>query len=177
MNKLFTYLCILLFAVVSAIVFPACGSDEEELNLTATDIPNFSIRILVKSENGDNLFDPAFEGNLLNSNINAVYKEKTYQLKDIQSIYPSRLVGLYYFGLFYGEKVEDKYVLTFGEFSGDVPYENGSVVIQWEDGTEDVITFSSKQVRGKKGTTIYRSFSLNGEFVTDELFPLLEIVK
>lgn len=177
MKKLFTYLCILLFAVVSTIVLPACSSDEKELNLTGTDIINYSIRILVKSENGDNLFDPAFEGNLLNSNINAVYKEKTYQLRDIQSIHSSRVIGLDYLGLFYGEKVEDKYVLTFGEFSGGAPYENESVVIQWEDGTEDVITFSSKVVRGEKGITIYRSFSLNGEFVTDEPFPLLEIIK
>ena len=57
-----------------------------------------------------------------------------------------------------------KYFLTFGEFNGDDTFDNEKVIIDWNDGTQDVITFSSKLIWKSKNKPVFdRKFCLNGK--------------
>ena len=54
--------------------------------------------------------------------------------------------------------------LTFGEFNGDDTFDNEKVIIDWNDGTQDVITFSSKLIWKSKNKPVFdRKFCLNGK--------------
>ena len=105
--------------------------------------------------------------------INATYQNETY-VKDVSSkAYLAIMYGLRSIQLRNGQ-----YALTFGELDGADTYKNETIILDWGDGTQDVVTFSS-ELKWKKHEPVFnRSYKLNGveveEFTSS---PIIQIRK
>lgn len=126
------------------------------------DFAPIELHIAVQDGQGNDLLNPETPGNLTQQGIKAIYNGKTYE-KDAPvsqtKTYLAHFKGLQTMNLETG-----KYVITFGEFNGDNTFDNEQVIIDWNDGTQDVITFSSKLTwKSKKKPLFDRKFCLNGK--------------
>lgn len=150
-------LCFLMLsAVVAGILFTSCKKD-----VLYWDVPPLILYICVTDENGNNLLDPEVEGNITNEEITAIYGGKTF-FKDVPSEKPKLKYYLASFrGLYTDWRKELGVCLCFGEFFGDVNYDNEEVTIVWSDGTKDVLTFSQKV--DDNDTKRSNEFLLNGK--------------
>lgn len=124
------------------------------------DIAPIVLYISVQDAAGNDLLNPETPGNIANQGIKAIYKDKTYE-KDIPVAQTKAYLAILY-GL---QTIKDKsgrYYLAFGEFDGAKTFEDESVTIDWNDGSTDVITFSSKLTWVAKKPVTNRKFCLNG---------------
>ena len=74
----------------------------------------------------------------------------------------------YWNGLYTFEK-DGKYYLHFGEFTPEKDYHGEMFVIDWNDGTKDMISFDLYISWKKQNPTVHKNIYLNGEEVKDDL--------
>ena len=102
-----------------------------------------TFQIKVQDEHGKDLLDPANDNTwLLGTSIH--YRGITVDLDETGISAPAtKELPAIYQG-FRLEKGSDHYYLAFGEFSGGSEYDNECLMIQWPDGTMNVITYTRK---------------------------------
>lgn len=158
------FFCSLFVSLACLVGFTACNNsnDEGDDDMILWDFAPIVLYIEVQDAQGNDLLNPETPGCIAQQGIKAIYNGKTYE-KDIPVVqtrdYLARLYGLQTI-----KSKAGKYVLTFGEFNGDDTFDNEQVTIDWNDGTQDVITFSSKLTwKSEKEPAINRKFYLNGK--------------
>lgn len=109
------------------------------------DIHPFELNIVVVNEQGDNLMNPLVENNLTQSGITAHFRDSIYQLYDFNDYKRTR----YYLPKLYGLTFQDPllngyYRMNFGELDGTDDIDNERFVINWQDGTTNVISIDRK---------------------------------
>lgn len=156
--------------------FTGCGNDDEEINMTENDV---LICISVVSSKGD-LLDPDVEGNILSTNISAVFQNKTYKY-DINNT-----ISTTSWNLAWGQ-VGKTNVLMFGILPEYTAFNEEPLTIKWADGSEDTITITVKPdcyytdyINTEE--IVYKEhpfwFWLNGELVGDHSsWPVITIRK
>ena len=154
----FKSLTMIVFLSLNLSCFMACQNSDPKV----WDIYPTIILISVEDSQGNDMLNTSIEGNIANSGIRAIYKERIFEkdsiVYDISRAYMARLRGLQTDSLING-----KYVLSFGEFNGDDNFKNEKIVIDWNDGTQDTIAFDSKFSWKNKKPSVKRKYYLNGE--------------
>lgn len=151
-------LSLLFISLLCLAGFTACDNSDDMI----WDFTPIVLYISVQDTQGNDLLNPEIPGNIAKQGIKAIYKEKTY-IKDAP-IPQTKAYMAILTGLQTKKNKEGKYFLAFGEFNGDQTFENEKVVINWNDGTQDVITFSSKLTWKSRNKPVFnRKFSLNGK--------------
>jgi hypothetical protein len=100
---------------------PTCPESEEPIYPDSEwDFSSDDLAMILVDSDGNNLLDPDYAGNILDRNITATYKGKTYSVNDATEAgtraYPPKWYGLR-FGVFYGYSGDKGTpALLFGEF-------------------------------------------------------------
>ncbi len=143
------------------ILFTACSSDNEDNNMI-WDFAPIELHISVQDAQGHDLVNPETPGNIAKQGIKAIYKDKIYD-KDAP-VNQTKAYMAQFNGLQTEKTKEGNYFLTFGEFNGDKTFTDEKITIDWNDGTQDVITFSSKLTWKSQNEPVFdRKFYLNGK--------------
>lgn len=151
-----------LLSLLCAVGFTACDEIETEGDNMIWDFAPIELYIAVQDAEGNDLLNPDTPGNIANQGIKAIYKETIYE-KDAP-VSQTKAYMPHFRGLQTIKSKEGVYILTFGEFAGDKTFDNEQVIIDWNDGTKDVITFSNKlSWKSKNEPVIDRTFNLNGK--------------
>lgn len=131
----------LLLVFISLGLFISCDNDEV---IYKTPVP-IELKIEVTDAQGNDLMNPLVEGNIRSHAIKAVYKGEVYSFNQTEvTLFPLEEIGLYTKitgipNVAYGKK----YLLTFGPFDIHEDFMNEEVIIEWGDGSSDVINFSN----------------------------------
>lgn len=138
---------IALFAVV-AIVTTACDN-EEERGLMVWDFVNYAVEFAVEfAKTGEDLLDPATEGNILEQEIKVIYNGTEYPRWTkaglgawfIEDITSTRYNMPMPFALRWGwSNSAYSYLVAFGEFDPTQDFHQESFIIDWGDGTQNEI--------------------------------------
>lgn len=117
------YLLTHIIAAIMLISLNCCNINNDMI----WDMTPAGVYITITDKNGNNLLDPAVEGNLVGEKMKIVYEDKAYdaiwEREDLpletRYYYPT-FYGLLWDGVWYGEAFETKpnYLLYFGEFDG-----------------------------------------------------------
>ena len=167
------YLYGMLLLFLSVTCFTACSDDEDEYLIW--DFYPIILQIAVQDAQGNDLLNPETPGSIANSGIKAIYKGVTYEKDSV--IIPTKAYMAHFGGLQTVKAENGQYILTFGEFNGDDTFDHEEVVIDWNDGTKDVINFSSKLTwKSKKEPVFNREFLLNGKKI-DTQYGVFSIIK
>jgi hypothetical protein len=154
------YLYGMLLLLLSATGFTACSDDGGDDMIW--DFYPIILQIAAQDAQGNDLLNPETPGSIANSGIKAIYKGVTYEKDSI--INPTKAYMAHFGGLQTVKAENGQYFLTFGEFNGDDTFDHEEVVIDWNDGTKDVINFSSKLTWKSKEEPVFdREFLLNGK--------------
>lgn len=173
-----------LFYIISAlfvVLFAGCDKEKEDvigyIDFGEGGLPPWDVYFFVNNAAGDNLFDPDFDGNILDRQITVTHNGKTYRMNETSadagySLRTERRGRLY--------EPDSYYIaLRFGEFYKELRskgYHNETFTIDWGDGTTDQVRFDSyiSFTEDKKGiyvevngvetpATIVQKLWLNGE--------------
>ncbi len=129
------------------------------------DIFPFSIYIEVTNEQGEDLLNLDSENSIADNGIKAIYEGVTYEKDSCVAMCEAdtRAILVIFRGLQTYKRPDGRYVLTFGEFKGERDYDLTDIIIDWNDGSKDVVSFrhSFKWKRNEphQSTDIY----LNGK--------------
>lgn len=149
------------------------NKDDDEMLIW--DFAPIVLNLSVQDAQGNDLLNPETEGSIANQGIKAIYHGEIYEKDSVVSQTKAYLAQ--FAGLQTSKSKDGKYYLTFGEFNGDDTFDNEQVEIDWNDGTKDEISFSSKLTwKSKKEPVINRKFTLNGKEIDSE-FGYFVIVK
>lgn len=159
-SKLYTLL-LLIVALLTA-----CDKkiEEEPEDYGDWDFMPFSI-FLYATDGTNNLFDPAFNGNICQS-VSVTYNGQEYFWKP-QSSSRRKLVGYVFKGLQL-EQSEDGYYMSFGQISRDFDDINLKFVVNWPDGKKDTIEYRLTRRWSNRMPTTTEIILLNGK-PTDNL--------
>lgn len=153
----------ILLLFLCAVNFTACNGEDVE-DMAIWDFTPIVLQISVQDTQGNDLLNPETEGSIADQGVKVIYKEETYEKDSVVSQTKAYLA--HFEGLQTIKSDEGKYYLTFGEFNGDDTFDNEQVIVDWNDGTKDTISFSSKLTwRSKNEPDIKRKFLLNGKEV------------
>lgn len=137
------------------------------------DYPSSYIEFYVTDQNGNNLIDPDFSGNILNMNITMEYNNEIYARinNDEEFSYGDETLTKASYHPFNGlmTNTENK-TLKIGYFSQSDDYKQASFTIDWGNGSKDVITFDQKSVPyDPDDGDLYANcrFWVNGKAVSD----------
>lgn len=150
-----------LSSLLCTVGFTACDEIDTGGDDMIWDFYPIVLYISVQDADGNDLLNPDTQGSIANQGIKAIYKETIYE-KDAP-VSQTRAYLAHFRGLQTIKSNEGVYFLTFGEFQGEKTFDNEQVTIDWNDGTKDVLTFSSKlSWKSKKEPVFDRKFCLNG---------------
>lgn len=139
----------------------SCSNEDEDYMIW--DFAPIVLRVSVQDAAGNDLLDPATENSIAHSGIKAIYKENIYE-KDSVIDRGARYYLAHFYGLYSYKPEKGNYILTFGEFNGDDTFKNETVILDWNDGTKDIISFDSQLIwLSKNKPKIIRTFYLNGK--------------
>ena len=166
MKNLFKLLLLAMVAMAGA----AC--DKEENKHLIWDYANYTIAFAVEdAETGEDLLDPATEGNILGQEIKVVYNEKEYprwtkdglEAWDIEDIASTRFNKPQTLALRWGWSNDAySYLVTFGEFSPAEDFRQESFIIDWGDGTQNEIVFDCYDTWKNGKPTIHTDCWMDG---------------
>ena len=169
-----------LLLTVIMLSFVSCDKEVKKYRYENT---SGSVLIYVKDANGNNLLDPDFEGNILNTDIYAEYKKEIYSVYNHPFYFPRTRVAdpPHWWGLVY-MLPDGSERLHFGDFitTRDREFHGETFTINWGDGTSDEIKFDLYVAW--EGEEHYsepidvRKIWLNGELQSDNSL-WIEIVK
>ncbi len=136
------------------------------------DYAPITIEISATDTEGNDLFDPQFQDNVLDQNITFTYCDSTYEV-DITTAryYQTRT----YLALPHPPVLHsgaDHYFIQIGEWAGDQKWTDEPIVINWPDGTHHRLTFTLK----KAGIT-HAKYYLDGQEHRGNKFSLVYEVK
>lgn len=118
-----------------------------------------TFQVRVQDVQGNDLLDPANDNTWL-TGTKIHFRGITVDLDETGITVPAtRELPAEYEG-FRLEKGKDHYYLAFGEFDGGTDYDEEDIMIQWPDGTVNVITYSRKLNRMKAEAK--QAFKLDG---------------
>lgn len=163
----------LLFLCIVSLV--ACGDKNDDEEMPIWDFTPIVLHFSVQDAQGNDLLNPETKGSIADQGIKAIYNDEIYEKDSVVSQTKAYLAQ--FAGLQTSKSKDGKYYLTFGEFNGNDTFDNEQVEIDWNDGTKDVVSFSSKLIwESKKEPVIKRKFSLNGKDI-DSKFGHFVIIK
>lgn len=145
------------------VIFSSCSNEDDLI----WDISPLVITLDVRDDAGNDLFDPEFPDNIIESGVCAEYQGKYYDLSP-RYIASTRYYMPHFRGLTYENFPyrEVAYNIEFGELFGDKNYHDEKIIIHWGDGTKNVIVFTHsfwwKKQKPHSKTTVY----LDGEKVS-----------
>lgn len=145
------------FKFISLILLPilvGCSNEDDPLKGMDWDVVPAQVTIEVKDADGNLLFSDAYHGTLdcdnLSATISYIYDGKTlpmYDCKPKYSVNGKSPKSRYFMPTFYGVYVDYYSVeypqIRFGEFDG-VESHNETFAINWPDGTQSKIEFTSE---------------------------------
>lgn len=170
LKKLANYL----FAGLLCMSFVGCGEHDEVEDLDY-DFTPIQICVMAESQDGKDLLNPDVDENILTQNIVATYRGKEYTNGKSSK---SRVYVPHFYGLVTLKLNNGKYALSFGELNGQEDFKNEEIVIDWGDGEQDVITFTSTVNWKGQRPEVKRSYQLNGkEVAKDTAMPIMKVVK
>lgn len=136
--------------------------EEEEEERMIWDFSPIILFISVQDSFGNDLLNPETKGSIADQGIKAIYKDIIYE-KD-SAAPATKAYSANFHGLQAIQNKEGKYYLTFGEFNGDDTFDKEQVIIDWNDGVQDIITFSSKLTWKSINEPVFdREFLFNGK--------------
>ena len=173
MKTLRNFFCIIACSVLT-LGFTACEKDGPGDRIW--DFTPIVFNFTVTGPNGEDLLNPNYPGNYSGLNITVTYEDKIYE-KDVP-VTKSRVNLARMQGLQSTQLQNGRYALTFGELNGDDTYKDATIILDWGNGTKDVITFSSKLKWKGDAPKFNRSFKLNDkEVAKDTPLPTIDIKK
>lgn len=156
-----------IFLLLLCVIGLTTCHDKDEDDFLIWDFYPIILQISVQDAQGNDLLNPETEGNIAEQGIKAIYKDEIYMKDSLKSRTKAYLAVLE--GLRTCKDKNGKYYLTFGEFNGDDTFDHEQVVIDWNDGTKDTLSFSSELTwKSKREPVINREFFLNGEKIETE---------
>lgn len=178
--KTFKELCYLLTIFVLTLGFTSCEKDGPEEG-AIWDFTPIEFRFTLTGENGEDLLNPATPGTYAGLKVTATYDGETYEkdvFKEYLIPYVSRAYLAHMYGIYTEQLENGRYALRFGELNGDDTYKDANITLNWGNGTQDVITFSSRLKWDGHDPVFNRSFELNGKEVEkDTPRPIIDIKK
>ena len=179
----------LLSICIVALGFYACKNetpiyfppDDDKTSTVVWDIYPINLHFTVTGENGEDLLNPSTPGNYYGLNITATYQEKTYEIDVFEDNWlpkgrasaPPKMYGIYT-----SQQNDGRYALVFGEINGGEKFENATIILDWGNSTQDIITFSSSVTWKGDEPNITRTFKVNGETVAENTSnPVINIKK
>lgn len=144
---------------------------------------------------GNNLLDPATEGNILDRPVKAMYNGRTYLMNGERDGEKTRVNLSQWAGLFVSPfPSEDKPpVLWFGEFEGATTHKGVTFTIDWADGTTTDVKFDhivewvpwspevddhyTEEEHPNNIPIVTNALWIDGEFVSDDHLLTARIVK
>lgn len=151
-----------LFFLITSVLMLLCNSckSDNEVNPVWV-VPPISM-VLYATDGTNNLFDPKFEGNIINK-VSITYKEKEYfyNTDSDTSTINLRLANW----KDSGDDLIDFSYLIFGYLDGAKNYNNETFIINWPDGSKDTFKYSSSCVYKNNYPYVEASIYLNDESV------------
>ncbi len=175
MKRTFKYLMLIFISMYAV----NCNGNEENGGCPSIvrDFVNWDVCFTVLNAEGENLFDPATEGNILDNAITVEYKGETYTLKnDYKSGTRANMA------IWYGLRIEphsskdDTIMMKFGEFDTEAGYHGETFTVDWGDETSDEVTFDVFVTYEECDPTVLKKIWLDGELKSDDSL-IIEIVK
>lgn len=151
----------IILAISIALSVISCGKDESiEDGIMVWDI--YPITLTLRALDGDqDLFDPSYEGNIINS-VSVYYNREEYKVEPVTKACYVEFTGLTYEN--WSDKNNNIHVLVFGSFDGTKNYKNLTFTVNWPDGKKDVVEYSRTFKWDKHGVpVINQTTTVNGE--------------
>ncbi|MDO5488791.1 MAG: hypothetical protein Q4F52_01585 [Bacteroidaceae bacterium] len=180
MRTTFKKIFCLLACSIASFGFSSCGEDDEPVLGMIWDFIPIEIYITLTGENGADLLNPETPGSYAALATTATFRDKTYAKDEFKE--DDMQKTRFYMPTMYGIRTflrnDGRYALVFGELDKTMIYKDEKLTIDWGNGTQDVITFSSRiKWKGDKTDTI-SSYKLNGkEAAKDTSHPTIDIRK
>lgn len=163
-----------LLILIISLIFYSCNDCKDML----WDFTNYEFIISVSNKAGENLFDPEVKGNLLDGGVQISYKNKIYDIVQINvpetRYLPPEPLALRHYpkGHVHG------LLLGFGEFGPEEKFKNEKFKIIWADGTIDEVKFDCYiDWKDRCNPEIVKNLYLNGERVSKGKYDKLTFVK
>ena len=157
----------ILFSLILLLVFTNCSNNEDDI---LWDFINYGVVFSITDKSGNDLLNSETKGNILENDIKVEYKKETFniQIESAETRYNMpRKLGL---RLEKDCNIEDKNVLTFGEFRPQSNYKGETFIINWGDGTKDIIKFDLFITWKKGDPTVHKKIYLNNKEYSKESF-------
>lgn len=181
MRTTFKKIFCLLACSIASFCFSSCEQDDPDPGITKEwDFCPIEIYLTLTGENGEDLLNPETPGSYAALATTATFRDKTYAKDEFKE--DDMQKTRFYMPTMYGIRTflrpDGRYALVFGELDKTMIYKDEKLTIDWGNGTQDVITFSSRiKWKGDKTDTI-SSYKLNGkEAAKDTSHPTIDIRK
>lgn len=165
----------LLLPLVSSL-FVSCDADRGGPNDGVIwDFMCYDVSIEVRDEQGNDLFDPKYERNILGNKIKVEYQGKTYVMgEETKTKYnmPSPLAAKAEYNDY-----AKKNFFCFGEFTPCDEFKNEKFTIDWGNGLRDEVEFDLYITWKRGDPTVHKRVSVNGVKVESEDPFQLKIVR
>ena len=180
MRTTFKKIFCLLACSIASFCFSSCGEDDGPALGMIWDFIPIEIYITLTDENGADLLNPDTPGSYAALATTATFRDKTYAKDEFkeEDIQKTRYIMPKMRGIRTFLRNDGRYALAFGELDQTTTYKDEKLTIDWGNGTQDVITFSSRiKWKGEKPYNI-SSYKLNGkEAAKDTPWPTIDIRK
>ena len=182
MRTTFKKIFCLLACSIASFCFSSCGEDDDpDPGITEErDFYPIEIYITLTGENGEDLLNPETPGSYAALATTATFRDKTYAKDEFKE--DDMQKTRFYMPTMYGIRTflrrDGRYALVFGELDQTMIYKDEKLTIDWGNGTQDVITFSSRiKWKGGKPDNI-SSYKLNGKEAAKNIpHPTIDIRK
>ena len=180
MRTTFKKIFCLLACSIASFCFSSCGEDDGPAPGLMWDFHPIEIYITLTGENGEDLLNPETPGSYAALATTATFRDKTYAKDEFKE--DDMRKTRFYMPTMYGIRTflrrDGRYALVFGELDQTMIYKDEKLTIDWGNGTQDVITFSSRiKWKGGKPDNI-SSYKLNGKEAAKNIpHPTIDIRK
>lgn len=165
---------LLLLAAVS-LIFSGCDGSSGPRPGVIWDFMCWDVSIEVKDSQGNDLFDPEYEHNILGNKITVTYKGNTYVMgEETKTKYnmPSPLAAKAEYNQY-----SKKNLFCFGEFTPEDDFHGEKFTIDWGNGIVDEIEFDLYITWKKGDPKVHKRVAVNGKEVQSEDPFSLELVR
>lgn len=151
---------ILFAALFMGIVTFLAGCTKEEFLDPDGDVPTVYILLKMVDSAGNNLLDENTPGTIVNNKLMAQCDDRTFEFDSSRLSYVNERWNGMHLATMYPDT--SQYLLYIGYWEGEYNYQNREIIMDWGDGTKDIIAFDHIYQEGSKWTLDVR---LNGKNV------------